>query len=65
MTQQHAQISHKFLPVPLKWENIIISYPLWIELKQGDSFEHCLIIYLLKYWLFLTKKKLCTAALNK
>ncbi len=40
MMQQHAQISRENLPAPLKWENIIISLPLWIGLKLSDSFEH-------------------------
>ncbi len=29
MTQHHTRISYKFLPVPLKLENIIINLPLW------------------------------------
>ncbi len=47
MTQCHARISHENLPVPLKLENIIISYK-WIGLKAGESFEHWLVMYLLK-----------------
>ncbi len=67
MTQQHARISRKNLPVPLKLENIIVSLPLWIGLKQGDSFEHWLVTYLLKYWFWIifNQKKLRTAALTK
>ncbi len=50
MTQCHARISRENLPVPLKLENIIIRLPLWIGLKYGDSFEHWLVMYFLKYW---------------
>ncbi len=67
MTQYYARISRENLPVPLKLESIIISYPLWIGLKYGDSFEHWLVMYLLKYWfrIIFNQKKLRTAALSK
>ncbi len=66
MTQCHARISRENLPVPLKLENIIIRLPLWIGLKYGDSFEHWLVMYFLKYWfgIIFNQKKLRTAALN-
>ncbi len=59
MTQCHARISCENLPVPLKLENIVISQTLRIRLKEGDSFEHWLVMYLLKYWfpvIFYQKK---------
>jgi len=30
-------------------KNMITSLPLWIELRQADSFEHWLVMYFLKY----------------
>ncbi len=66
MTQQHARISRGNLPVPLKLQNIIIRLPLWIGLKKGDSFEHWLVMYFLKYWfrIIFDQKKLWIADLT-
>ncbi len=50
MTQCYARIFNENLPLPLKLENIIIRLLLWIGLKEGESFEHWLVMYLLKYW---------------
>ncbi len=58
MMWQHAQITHENLLIPLKLQNIIISIPLWIGLKQGYSFEHWLVMYLnIDFGPFILTKK--------
>jgi len=55
MMQRHARISRGNPPVPLEL-NTYTSVPLWIELRQADTFEHWLVMHFLKYvfWIFLT-----------
>jgi len=53
MTQRHARWIPRKSTSTTGIKNIITSLPFWIELRQADSFEHWLLMYLFRnlFWI--------------